>query len=129
VWLAWGLHFAWSASVAVLFGLPVAGSGEFSSVVETRAVGSGLLSGDGLGPEGAIFTVALLLAAVVVLVWATDEYAWAYTRRPIVAAGYAVDPAPPAAHTAMETGGAVVKAPSLVQILPETPRSRSVDLP
>ena len=34
LWLGWGMHFAWDASMAVLLGLPVAGYGTYSSVVE-----------------------------------------------------------------------------------------------
>ena len=51
----------------------------------------------------------------------TGEYAWAYTHPPIVAGGYPMDVAPPAAHIAME---AVAPAP-LGQILGATSTSPS----
>ena len=46
----------------------------------------------------------------------TREYAWLYTYKPIVAAGYPMDVKPPAAHTAMEQAPA--PPPPLVQIMP-----------
>ncbi|NYF80412.1 CPBP family intramembrane glutamic endopeptidase [Granulicella arctica] len=126
LWLPWGLHFAWSASVALLFGLPVRGVDTFATVIQTRAIGPGWLTGDDFGPDAAFFTIIVLLAAIVVLVRATSDYAWDYTRPEIIAAGYEVNPAPPAAHSAMEQQAAA-KPPALVQILPTTSQSRSVD--
>ena len=126
LWLGWGLHFAWNASVAVLFGLPLRGVSDFASVVQTRAVRPGWLTGGAFGPEGAVWTGIVLLIAIVVLVLTTSDYAWDYTRKEIVAAGYEVNPAPPAPHAAMEQESATRPA-ALVQILPTTPRSPSVD--
>ena len=124
LWLPWGLHFAWNASMGVLFGLPVSGIIDFSSVVQTRAVGSSWLTGGNYGPEGAFFTLVVLAIGIVALVLVTRDYAWNYTHKPIVAAGYPMDVPPPEAHTAMEQEA---KPASLVQILPTTPQSRSVD--
>jgi hypothetical protein len=53
----------------------------------------------------------------------TKDWAWAYTLPEIVAGGYAVEVAPPPAHTAMEKAAA---PPPLVQILPVTSQSFSV---
>jgi membrane protease YdiL (CAAX protease family) len=126
LWLGWGLHFAWNASMGLLFGLPVSGNTEFSSLVQTRAIGHLWLTGGDYGPEAAIFTVLVLLVAIVVVFRVTRDYAWNYTHQPIVAAGYAVDPPPPAAHVAMEQQTRPAPAaPSLIQILPVTPQSRS----
>jgi uncharacterized protein len=125
LWLPWGLHFAWNASMGLLFGLPVSGITEFSSVVQTRAIGPLWLTGGDYGPEGALLTVVVLLIAITVLVRLTRDYAWEYTHRPIIAAGYAMDVPPPEAHVAMEREARPAAAPSLVQILPVTPQSRS----
>jgi uncharacterized protein len=127
LWLGWGLHFAWNASMGLLFGLPVSGVTEFSTIVQTRAFGPLRLTGGDYGPEAAIFTVLVLLIAIVVLVRTTGDYAWNYTHKPIVAAGYPMDAPPPAAHVAMEeqARAAAPAASSLVQILPVTPQSRS----
>jgi len=120
VWLAWGLHFAAAAGVGVLFGLPLAGDNSFGSVVDTRAVGRIWLTGGGFGPGAALFTVLVLAAAIPVLIRLTDDYAWEYTRPPIVSGGYDVTIAPPAAHSAMEEAAQAKPAP-LVQILPVSP--------
>ncbi len=133
LWLGWGLHFAWNASMGILFGLPISGINDFSSIVQTRAFGRPWLTGGDYGPEGAGITVIVLLIGIVVLVRVTRDYAWHYTYVPIVAAGYPMEPPPPAAHVAamqqqeqmaQQTGPA---APvTLVQSLPSTPQTRSV---
>jgi len=122
LWLGWGMHFAWDASMAVLLGLPVAGYGTYSSVVETATGGPDWLTGGPYGPEGALFTVLVMLGAMIVLYRISRDYAWNYTHPPIVPAGYAVVIAPPAAHTAMEAAAA--PAP-LVQILSTTSTASS----
>jgi hypothetical protein len=122
LWLPWGLHFAWNASMGVLFGLPVSGISGFSSVVETRAIGRDWLTGGDYGPEAALFTLLVLVAAIVVLVRVTRYYAWHYTYTPPVSAGYPMEAQPPAAHTVMEQQA---RPAPLVQILPSTPEDRS----
>jgi hypothetical protein len=131
LWLGWGLHFAWNASMGILFGLPVSGITGFSSIVQTRAFGRPWLTGGDYGPEGAAFTVIVLLIGIAVLVRVTRDYAWHYTYVPIVAAGYPMEAAPPAAHVAMQQQELMAQqtrpaAPvTLVQILPSTPQTRS----
>jgi membrane protease YdiL (CAAX protease family) len=128
LWLGWGLHFAWNASMGILFGLPISGINEFASIVQTRTFGRLWLTGGAYGPEGAGITVIVLLIGIVVLVRVTRDYAWHYTYVPIVAAGYPMEPAPPAAHVAMEQMAEQSRpaAPvTLVQILPSTPQTRS----
>jgi len=124
IWLLWGLRFAWAASTAVLFGLPVAGNAAYSTVFETRAVGPHWLTGGGYGPAAALLSGVILLGGIAVLVRATDDYAWDYTHPPIIPAGYDVTILPPAAHVAMEEAAkaAPVSPASLVQILPAAPQ-------
>jgi membrane protease YdiL (CAAX protease family) len=129
LWLGWGFHFAWNASMGILFGLPVSGITNFASIVQTRAFGRPWLTGGDYGPEGATITVIVLVIGIAVLVRVTRDYAWHYTYVPIVAAGYPMEPPPPAAHVAMEQMAEQTRptAPiSLVQILPSTPQTRSV---
>jgi len=129
LWLGWGLHFAWNVSMGILFGLPISGITDFASIVETRAFGRRWLTGGDYGPEGAAITAIVLIIGIVVLVRITRDYAWHYTYVPIVAAGYPMEPAPPAAHVAMQQMAEQTRpaAPvSLVQILPSTPQTRSV---
>jgi membrane protease YdiL (CAAX protease family) len=123
LWLLWGVHFAWAAAIAILFGLPLGGDNSFGSIVDTRIAGPVWLTGGEYGPQAALLSVFLLLAAIPVLVRATDEYAWKYTHPPLIPGGYDVTLAPPAAHIAMEQAGESVQTASLVQILPSTPQS------
>jgi hypothetical protein len=125
LWLAWGLHFAWNASMGVLFGLPVSGIGDFSSVIQTHALGRRWITGGAYGPEAAFFTLFALCVAIIVLVLLTREYSWNYTHPPVIPGGYPLDVAPPAAHAAMEAE-ALSRPPALVQILSTTPGTMSV---
>jgi membrane protease YdiL (CAAX protease family) len=124
LWLGWGLHFAWNAAAGVLLGLPVAGYANYSSVVSTDTSGANWISGGPYGPEGALFTLVVVIAAIPIMYRLTREYSWAYTHEPIVSAGYAMDIAPPPAHTAMENAAAAAPVP-LVQILGSTPTASS----
>jgi uncharacterized protein len=124
LWLGWGLHFAWIASLGILFGFPVNGMDNISTVIQTRAIGPDWLTGGDLGPEGALLTGFFLLGAIVLLIRVTRDWAWHYTHTPIVPGGYPMEAKPPAAHTAMEQAA---KPPALVQILPSTPQTRSVN--
>jgi hypothetical protein len=120
LWLGWGLHFAYRAVAAVLLGLPIAGHGEFGSIADVFAGGPRWLSGGAFGLDAAFLTAIVLLAGVPVLYRASRDYAWNYTHPPIIAAGYEVTVAPPAAHVAMEKQAATAPPP-LVQILPVAP--------
>ena len=122
LWIGWGLRFGWTASMALLFGLPVAGSVESAGVVATDTSGPVWISGGNYGPEGALVTAFVLIAGLFLLYRFTRDYAWQYTHTPIVAAGYPMDVAPPAAHVAMERAA---PPPPLVQILGSTPSAPS----
>jgi hypothetical protein len=129
LWLLWGLHFAWAASTAVLFGLPLGGDTSYTSIVDTRTTGPFWLTGGDYGPAAAVISILLLLAAIPILVRVTDDFSWKYTHPPIIPAGYDVTIPPPAAHVAMEQTGQLVNPASLVQILPATPQSPIRPLP
>jgi hypothetical protein len=132
LWLLWGVSFAWGASIAVLFGLPLSGDNSFSSIVDARAYGPAWLTGGGYGPAAALLSVLFLLAAIPILVRATSDYAWKYTHPPLVPGGYDVTIAPPVAHVAMEQAGDFaqpVNPGTLVQILPATPQGSGVRTP
>lgn len=115
LWLGWGMHFAWAAATAVLFGLPNAGVASYSTVVQTDSSGPVWLSGGVYGPDGAIFTAIVFLVAMAAVYRVTRNYAWNYTHAPIVPGGHPMDVPPPPAHTAMEQAAA---RPTLVQIAP-----------
>jgi len=122
LWLSWGLHFAWLAATAILFGLPLASDTTHSTFIFTDAYGADWFTGGLYGPQGSFITFVVLLAAIPVLYRITRNYAWDYTHPAIVAAAYEVVITPPAAHTAMEAAAA--PAP-LVQILAATPTAAS----
>lgn len=117
IWLSWGLHFAWNVGLGVLFGLPVLDGGDLASVIQGQVRGRSHWLGASLGPINSWWTALVMLVGIGLLVAATREFAWLYTHRPIVAAGYPMDIPPPAAHAAM----AQTPAPPLVQILPLAP--------
>lgn len=122
LWLPWGLHFAWSACIGIVFGLPVGGWNSFSSIVDTSTYGSTWITGGFYGPEGALFTVVVAMVGMGVLYSLTRDLAWEHTQPVIVAAGYPMDVPPPVEHTKMEQAAA---KPVLVQILATTPSEAS----
>jgi membrane protease YdiL (CAAX protease family) len=124
LWFGWGLHFGWAITTGVFFGLPVAGYNAFDNLITTSVSGPTWLTGGTYGPDGALLTLVILLAAIFPLYRLTRDYAWNYTHAPIVPMGEAVVIAPPAAHTAMEETAAAKPAP-LVQILASTPAQAS----
>jgi membrane protease YdiL (CAAX protease family) len=129
LWLPWGLHFAWNAAMAPLFGLPLSGiserAGGFTPVVQTVAMGPDFLTGSDYGPEGCGFAVlVLLLLGLWLTMRATREYNARYGHPEIIAAGIPVDldAAARRQHEAA-TREAEPAAPRLVQIgdLPAAP--------
>ncbi len=122
LWVGWGLHFGYRAVMAVVLGLPIVGRNEFGSVMDGAVGSPRWLSGGGFGLDAAFFTGIVMLVGITVVYRVTREWAWAYATPEIVAAGYEVEVAPPAAHVAMEKTAA---PPPLVQILPVTSQSFS----
>ncbi len=91
LWVAWGFHFAWNASMAVLFGLPVSGMTTFSPVVSTYTHGPLWLTGGGYGPEGSAVAIVVLLIMMYVLAGATEELKHEHAGPVIVPGGIPVD--------------------------------------
>lgn len=122
VWLSWGLHFAWIASMAMLFGLPVAGPMSYSPILATNARGPAWITGGFQGPEGSAFAVIVSFLLVSVVVRATTELKHKYGYPEIVPGGIPVD-LDAAARRQHEAAmaPATPQEPSLVQILPAQP--------
>lgn len=132
LWLLWGVQFAWAASTAALFGLPVNGDVSLISIVDTRAAGPAWLTGGAYGPAATLAAILVLVVAIPVLLRVTDDYAWKYTHPPIIPAGYEVNIPPPATHASMEDAADRANSGasgSLVQILPATPSAAPVPGP
>jgi hypothetical protein len=127
VWLGWGAWFGWAASTTLVFGLPLGSGVSYSAVVDARAGRPMWLTGGDYGPAASGLLVLLLLAAIPLLVRVTGDYAWNYTRKPIVPAGIPVEIPAPAAHAAIEQGPPPSPA-ALVQIQPVVPVSEDVPL-
>jgi membrane protease YdiL (CAAX protease family) len=127
LWLGWGLHFAWTASIGILFGQPLASSRQVSSVIHTYADGPTWLTGGEFGPEGSLITLIVLWVGLYFLVRTTRDLAWKYSHTEIKPAGIPVDlshpmhPAPPAAASAPP---AEAPKAGLVQIAPMNAAAR-----
>jgi len=91
LWVAWGWHFAWNASMSVLFGLPVSGITQFSPVVQSDTVGPLWMTGGDYGPEGSTVAAVVLLIGIIVVYRTTRGLAYQYAQPVIVPAGIPVD--------------------------------------
>jgi membrane protease YdiL (CAAX protease family) len=61
LWFSCGLHFGWNLFQGAVFGLPVSGLREFSTVVTASAQGPAVLTGGGYGPEGSAICSIILV--------------------------------------------------------------------
>lgn len=91
LWLCWGWHFAWNASMCVLFGLPVSGITQFSPVIQSNTVGPVWMTGGNYGPEASGVAAVVLLLGIFVVYRATRGLAYLYTQPVILPAGIPVD--------------------------------------
>ena len=68
LWLPWGIHFAWNATLGVVFGLPVSGIRLFNIVIRAAATGSHWLTGGTYGLEASLPGAVVVLVGLIV-VW------------------------------------------------------------
>lgn len=68
LWLPWGVHFAWNATLGLVLGLPVSGLRIFNVAVRTTARGPLWLTGGSYGIEGS-FSGALVVLIGLGVVW------------------------------------------------------------
>lgn len=87
LWLGWGIHFAWNASMAVLFGLPLSGLTRFSPVITSTALGPNWLSGLNYGPEGSAVAIVVMLALIFLTLYATRNFTVTIPQPVVVAMG------------------------------------------
>jgi membrane protease YdiL (CAAX protease family) len=119
LWVGWGFHFAWIASMSMLFGLPISGPINYSPVLVTNATGPAWISGGSQGPEGSAFAVLISFLLLFWMVRLTSDLKHKYGYAEIVPRGIPVD-IDAAARQQHEAamGEAEPRPPSLVQILP-----------
>lgn len=91
LWVSWGIHFAWNASMAVLFGLPLRGITQFSPVISSTALGPTWLTGFDYGPDGSAVAIVVVLGLIIATIYATRDLKYKYAQPVIVAAGVPVD--------------------------------------
>jgi membrane protease YdiL (CAAX protease family) len=91
LWVCWGWHFAWNASMCLLFGLPVSGLTQFSPVIQSNTIGPLWMTGGDYGPEAGLWTAFVLLIGIIVMYRVTSRYAYLYNQPVIVAAGMPVN--------------------------------------
>ena len=122
LWVCWGLHFAWVASMALLFGLPADGLMNFAPVVSTYTTESAWLTGGGYGPQGSALATVVLLVLMVLLARSTRELRHRWAQPVIVGAGIPVDiDAISRRQHERGMGPGEPAAGGLVQIAPPTP--------
>jgi membrane protease YdiL (CAAX protease family) len=121
LWVSWGLHFAWLATMCLLFGLPASGTMSYSPVIATNMRGPAWVTGNGQGPEGSLFgvLVAFLLLFAVTKVTAELKHRYGYPE--IVPGGIPVDLDAAARRQHEAAMGQAPAQPPLVQILPAAP--------
>ncbi len=76
LWLPWGLHFAWNATLGLVFGLPVSGIRLFNVVVRATATGPRWLTGGTYGLEASLPGAFVVLVALLIV--------WRAPSRPLV---------------------------------------------
>ncbi len=72
LWFSVGLHFGWNLFQGAVFGLPVSGLRDFSTVVSATVHGSAALTGGGYGPEASATCTIVLVVALPLLVVLTS---------------------------------------------------------
>jgi uncharacterized protein len=65
LWLSWGLHFSWNATMGLVFGLPVSGLRLFNVIVHATATGPRWLTGASYGLEASLPGAVVILLALV----------------------------------------------------------------
>jgi len=68
LWLPWGIHFAWNATLGLIFGLPVSGIRLFNVALRTTATGPTWLTGGTYGLEASVPGASVVVIGLLV-VW------------------------------------------------------------
>ena len=125
LWVCWGWHFAWNASMCLIFGLPLSGLTRFSPVIQSNTIGPAWMTGGNYGPEASHWTALVLLLGLFVVYSVLRNYAWRYAQPQIVAAGIPVDLDAMSSTLAPHHQEPAPPRQNLVQILPLAPAPAS----
>jgi membrane protease YdiL (CAAX protease family) len=79
LWWAIGFHAAWDWAQSFLFGVPDSGLAVEGHLFATHPVGRAYLSGGATGPEGSVFLIPILAAAVAAIVFTLPRTHAGYT--------------------------------------------------
>jgi uncharacterized protein len=118
LWMSWGWHFAWNASMGLLFGLPVSGITRFSPIIQSNTIGPLWITGGEYGPEASVVTVVVMLIGLIVLFPITRDYAGKYAQRAVVAPVNPVTPVNPGAPVNPYEPGPVPAAADAIGLAP-----------
>jgi uncharacterized protein len=131
LWVAWGFHFTWNATMGVIFGLPISGITSFSPVVASNTVGPLWITGGDYGPEGSLICAIVILVLIFVTISATRDLKYRYAQPVIVPGGIPVDiDAISRRQHEAAMGPQTPAAPQIVQISGmQSPNSREGALP
>jgi len=91
LWVGWGFHFSWNATMGILFGLPISGITNFSPVVASNTVGPLWITGGDYGPEGSLVCAVVIIVLIFVMFSATRDLKHRYAQPVIVPGGIPVD--------------------------------------
>jgi hypothetical protein len=91
LWVGWGFHFTWNATMGILFGLPISGITNFSPVIATNTVGPLWITGGDYGPEGSLICAVVIIVLIFVIFPATRDLKYRYAQPVIVPGGIPVD--------------------------------------
>ena len=119
LWLGWGIHFAWKASRALLFGLAISGVSSHSPVVQGNPMGPFWLTGGGFGLDGSWLAFVVLVAALPVLLRLTRDLDFRWNAPVLIPGGIPVDLDAASRRQHEQAMGPVAPAPApLIQIQP-----------
>jgi hypothetical protein len=119
LWLGWALDVSARLSLGAVFGLPVAGSGKYATLVLSNSHAPDWLTGGVYGPAGSLLAPLAVLAGIYFLMVATRVDVIASIRPGGIPLDIEAHHAP--TFPAMEQVAAKPAGTSLVQILPNTP--------
>jgi hypothetical protein len=117
LWLPFGIHLGWNATLGLLFGLPVSGLNNFATVLTGNTVGPLWLTGGGYGVESSYLGLIAMLVALPIVFSITRDLDFKYNAPVIIPGGHPVN-LEPIARQQHEQATGEPAPPTLVQILP-----------